>query len=213
MRLTHFVVPVLLRMVAAGQPAIVQPGAPGQNSVALKISTMTSAQSLPAAADISFMQGMVMHHAQAVEMTDLLRTRGRSKELQAFGKRIAISQADEIRSMKRWLQDHGLPEQAPMNHNMADMKNMDHSHMGMMPGMLTPEQMAALAKASGPAFDHLFLTGMIQHHNGALVMVDDLFLTPGASQDPVLFDFANDIDNTQRAEIQIMQQMLRKEQQ
>ena len=80
-----------------------------------------------------------------------------------------------------------------------------------MPGMLTPEQMAALAKASGAQFDHLFLTGMIQHHGGALTMVDDLFNTPGAGQDPVLFDFATDIENTQSAEIKIMRGMLDKE--
>jgi uncharacterized protein (DUF305 family) len=92
---------------------------------------------------------------------------------------------------------------------MDDMKNM--SSMPMMPGMLTPQQMEALAKASGPAFDHLFLTGMIQHHTGALIMVEDLFDTPGAGQDNVLFDFATDVDNTQRAEIRIMQQMLSKE--
>ena len=81
----------------------------------------------------------------------------------------------------------------------------------LMPGMLTPEQMKALAKATGPAFDHLFLTGMIQHHGGALTMVEDLFNTPGAGQDTVLYDFATDIDNTQRAEIKIMQGMLNKE--
>jgi uncharacterized protein (DUF305 family) len=77
--------------------------------------------------------------------------------------------------------------------------------------MLTPQQMEALAKATGPTFDHLFLTGMIQHHNGALIMVDDLFNTAGAGQDNVLFDFATDIDHTQRAEIRIMQAMLLKE--
>lgn len=157
-----------------------------------------------------------MHHAQAVEMTDLLRTRGRSKELLALGKRISISQTDEIKYMKQWLEDRDQP--ATMEHaHMPEMKGMDHKgHMNMgsmplMPGMLTPEQMKALARSSGPAFDHLFLTGMIQHHNGALVMVQDLFDTPGAGQDPVLFDFATDIDNTQRAEIEIMRRMLLKE--
>ena len=88
---------------------------------------------------------------------------------------------------------------------------MDMGAMPLMPGMLTPEQMKALSAASGPQFDHLFLTGMIQHHTGALVMVQDLFDTAGAGQDAVLFDFANDIDNTQRAEIKIMQDMLLKE--
>jgi uncharacterized protein (DUF305 family) len=82
--------------------------------------------------------------------------------------------------------------------------------MALMPGMLTPEQMEALRKANGIGFDHLFLTGMIQHHNGALIMVKDLFDTAGAGQDAELFDFATDADNTQRAEIKVMQIMLDK---
>jgi len=157
-----------------------------------------------------------MHHSQAVEMTDLLRTRSRSKDLQALGKRISISQTDEIKYMKQWLEDRGQPvssEHGAMEH-MDHMKNMDHmkmESMPLMPGMLTPQQMKALAQASGPSFDHLFLTGMIQHHTGALIMVQDLFDTPGAGQDAVLFDFATDIDNTQRAEISIMRRMLLKE--
>jgi uncharacterized protein (DUF305 family) len=169
----------------------------------------------PAAPDIAFMQGMIMHHSQAVEMTDLLRTRSRNKDLQALGKRISISQTDEIQYMKQWLEERGQP--ASMQHahmDMANMKGMDHGKMDsmpLMPGMLTPQQMKALERASGPAFDHLFLTGMIQHHTGALTMVQDLFDTPGAGQDAVLFDFATDIDNTQRAEINIMQGMLLKE--
>lgn len=160
-----------------------------------------------------------MHHSQAVEMTDLLRTRTRSKDLQALGKRISISQSDEMKYMQQWLEDRGQPasmEHGQMNH-MGDMKGMAHmDHMNkdsmpLMPGMLTPKQMKALEQATGPAFDHLFLTGMIQHHTGALVMVEDLFNTPGAGQDAVLFDFATDVDNTQRAEIRIMQNMLLKE--
>jgi uncharacterized protein (DUF305 family) len=96
--------------------------------------------------------------------------------------------------------------------NMAPgEKMMDMGSMPPMPGMLTPEQMKALAKASGAKFDHLFLTGMIQHHTGALTMVKDLFATPGAAQDAQLFDFATDVDNTQTAEIKIMQGMLDKE--
>ncbi len=159
-------------------------------------------------ADVSFMQGMIMHHSQAVEMTDLLRTRSHNKDLLSLGERISISQSDEIKYMKQWLMDRGKPLEMDMG-DMAGMKGMDS--MPMMPGMLTPQQMAALAKASGPTFDHLFLTGMIQHHNGALIMVEDLFDTAGAGQDNVLFDFATDVDNTQRAEIRIMQGMLAKE--
>ena len=196
---------------------MVQPGAPGQPPKTLSQASVAASRRKPSEADISFMQGMIMHHSQAVEMVDLLRTRGESPELKALGERISISQTDEIQYMKQWLQDRGQP--VSMDHHMdhKDMKGMDHSAMGsmsgmgpmLMPGMLTPEQMGALAKAKGPEFDHLFLTGMIQHHTGALVMVDDLFSTPGAGQDAVLFDFATDIDNTQRAEIRIMRGMLK----
>jgi uncharacterized protein (DUF305 family) len=198
-------------------PIIVQPGAPGQTGKILSAASAGIPFRPPAMADISFMQGMIMHHSQAVEMTDLLRTRSRNKDLQSLGKRISISQTDEIQYMKQWLQDRGQTVSA--GHDMSAMKGMDHgsmpgmniASMPLMPGMLTPQQMHALSKATGRAFDYLFLTGMIQHHTGALVMVRDLFDTPGAGQDAVLFDFANDVDNTQRAEINIMQGMLLKE--
>jgi uncharacterized protein (DUF305 family) len=156
------------------------------------------------------MQGMIMHHSQAVDMVALLRTRGKSPALKSFGEKISISQTDEIGFMQRWLESRGKPTTMEMDHShmsAADMKNMNM----LMPGMLTSQQMSALAKARGAQFDHLFLTGMIQHHGGALTMVDDLFNTPGAGQDPVLFDFATDIENTQSAEIKIMRGMLDKE--
>ena len=92
-----------------------------------------------------------------------------------------------------------------------DVSNMSHRAMGLMPGMLSPEQMEALGKAKGAEFDHLFLAGMIQHHNGALIMVKDLFDAAGAGQDAELFNFATDVDTGQRAEIRIMQGMLEKE--
>lgn len=219
-----FAVLLLSAAAASGQPAsqsatIVQPGAPGQNSRTLTRETAAPTPRAPAPADISFMQGMIMHHSQAVEMTDLLRTRGRSPDLQALGKRISISQTDEIKFMKQWLEDRGQPVSMQPDHmdhvgGMKNMAHMDHSKMDampLMPGMLTPQQMKALEKAAGPAFDHLFLTGMIQHHTGALVMVQDLFDVPGAGQDALLFDFATDVDNTQRAEIEIMRRMLLKE--
>ncbi|HEY6346974.1 MAG TPA: DUF305 domain-containing protein [Bryobacteraceae bacterium] len=172
----------------------------------------------PAAADVSFMQGMIMHHAQAVEMTGLLRSRSKDPAMQALGKRMSISQTDEIEFMKQWLEDRGAPVSMPTEHDMAHMDHSDPKAMAamnhaaampLMPGMLTPQQMEVLAKASGPAFDHLFLTGMIQHHTGALVMVEDLFDTPGAGEESVLYDFATDIDNTQSAEIKIMRDMLK----
>jgi uncharacterized protein (DUF305 family) len=152
------------------------------------------------------MQGMIMHHAQAVEMTALMESHTGNKDLALLGARISRSQADEIKFMKRWLASRGQPISMPMPEMHHDMS---HGAM-LMPGMLTPEQMEALRNAKGDEFDRLFLTGMIQHHGGALTMVKDLFETAGAGQDPELFDFTTDIDSGQRAEIRIMQDMLEK---
>ncbi len=201
---------------ASDAPKIVQPGAPGQPGKLLTPETAAGPRRIPAQADIEFMQGMIMHHSQAVEMTDLMPARTRNKVLRALGQKISVSQTDEIRFMKEWLRDRGQATEMPMagmDMKGMDMKGMAHMHhdMPLMPGMLSPEQMKALARAKGPKFDQLFLTGMIQHHKGALIMVEDLFDTPAAGQDAVLFDFATDIDNTQLAEIKIMQSMLPKE--
>jgi uncharacterized protein (DUF305 family) len=151
---------------------------------------------------------MIMHHSQAVEMTALIASHTENKDLRSLGARIRSSQSDEIKFMRRWLAARGEPASMTMR-GMKDME-MSHHPMALMPGMLTPEQMEALRKAKDAEFDHLFLTGMIQHHNGALIMVKDLFDTAGAGQDAELFDFATDADNTQRAEIRIMQTMLEK---
>jgi uncharacterized protein (DUF305 family) len=193
---------------------IVQPGAPGHSSKILSPETAVTVPREPAEADTKFMQGMIMHHSQAVEMTAMMPSRTHNKELLALGKRISISQTDEMKYMKQWLEDRGKPVE--MEHAMPahDMAHMDHMKMAMppmmMPGMLTPEQMKALAAATGPAFDRLFLTGMIQHHGGALTMVQELFDIPATGQDAQLYDFVTDVDNTQRAEINIMQGMLNK---
>jgi len=196
-----------LRCFAAGAPqngsapVVVQPGAPGKPSKRLPSSTTAK---LPprSQADVEFMQGMIMHHEQAVEMTALIPTHTGNKELRTLGARISHSQIDEIRFMKRWLAARG----EPASMKMAGM----HHAMPLMPGMLTPEQMEALRKAKDAEFDHLFLTGMIQHHGGALTMVKELFDTAGAGQDAELFNFATDVDNGQRAEIKIMQTMSEK---
>jgi uncharacterized protein (DUF305 family) len=181
---------------------VVQPGAPGQPSRRLPASTTAK---LPprSPAEVEFMQGMIMHHEQAVEMTALIASHTENKDLRLLGARISHSQLDEIKFMKRWLTARG----EPVSMAMPGMPGMDMSGR-LMPGVLTPEQMASLKKAQGPEFDRLFLTGMIQHHNGALTMVKDLFDTAGAGQDAELFDFATDADNSQRAEIKIMQTML-----
>ena len=199
----------------AEAPVIVQPGAPGKPSKTLSPSTRATLLQ-PSQADVEFMQGMIMHHAQAIEMTALISSHTENKDLRSLGARISSSQSDEIKFMKRWLAVRGEPISMAMpsmpDPKMPDMASMDHPvrPMPLMPGMLTPEQMGALRKAKGAEFDRLFLTGMIQHHNGALIMVKDLFDTPGAGQDAELFNFATDADNTQRAEIRIMQGMLEK---
>jgi len=192
-------------------PVVVQPGAPGQPSRILPQSTRAA---LPArsAKDVEFMQGMIMHHAQAVEMTALMESHTANKDLRLLGARISHSQSEEIGFMKRWLEARGQSTSM----KMKGMEGMDMDMPGMkmsskpmlMPGMLTEKQMDALRKAKGAEFDQLFLTGMIQHHGGALTMVKDLFDTSGAGQDADLFNFATDVDSGQRAEIKIMQKML-----
>src|SRR4029077_19441526 len=185
-------------------PVVVQPGAPGKPSRTLPPSTRAT---LPprSHADVEFMQGMIMHHSQAVEMTALIASHTENKELRSLGARIGSSQSDEIKLMQRWLAARG--ERISMDMPGTDVSRHS-SHQQLMPGMLTAEQMEALRKAKGAKFDHLFLTGMIQHHDGALTMVKDLFDTAGAGQDADVFNFATDADNTQRAEIRIMQTML-----
>ena len=194
-------------------PVVVQPGAPGQPTRTLPLSTRAT---LPPRSpkDAEFMQGMIMHHAQAVEMTALIESHTDNKDLRMLGARISQSQSDETKFMKRWLEIRGEPIAPPMPEMPSmDMPGMDmSSHHIQMPGMLTPKQMDGLRKAKGAEFDQMFLSGMIQHHNGALIMVKDLFDTAGAGQDAELFNFVTDVDGGQRAEIKIMQTMLGKNQ-
>jgi len=187
-------------------PVVVQPGAPGMPTKRLPDSTRPVVPQV-AAADVAFMQGMIMHHSQAIEMTAMIESHTDNKDVRLLGAKISSSQSDEIRFMERWLRARGEPTSMAMP-GMPDM-DMSGNPITPMPGMLTPAQMDALGKAKGTEFDRLFLTGMIQHHNGALVMVKDLFDTPGAGQDADLFNFATDADNTQRAEIRIMENMLK----
>ncbi|MEK6396581.1 MAG: DUF305 domain-containing protein [Terriglobus sp.] len=197
---------VAVLCVAQQAPRVVQPGAPGQPSRQLPADTHGV---LPAVSeeDIAFMQGMIMHHSQAVEMTAMIPSHTTNEQVRLLGEKIRSSQTDEMNFMKRWLIARGKP----ISMAMPGMPEMDMSGAPMkpMPGMLTPQQMDALKAAHGAAFDHLFLTGMIQHHNGALVMVKELFASAGSGQDADLFNFATDADNTQRAEIRIMQDMLK----
>jgi uncharacterized protein (DUF305 family) len=182
----------ILGLLLLQQPTVVQPGPPGAPSKTLPSNTRATVPRV-APADIAFMQGMIMHHSQAVEMTALIPSHTTNRHIQTLGAKISSSQSDEMSFMKRWLLVRGQSTSMSMPE---------------MPGMLTPKQMVALRAARGAAFDRLFLAGMIQHHNGALIMVKDLFAAPGAGQDADLFNFATDADNSQRAEIKIMQNML-----
>jgi uncharacterized protein (DUF305 family) len=199
--------PVSAQQGESQKPVVVQPGAPGQPTKTLPPTTHGTLPPL-SRTDVEFMQGMIMHHEQAVEMTAWIPSHTDNKDLRTLGARISSSQTDEINFMKRWLAERGQP----ISMSMPGMPGMDKSGhaMPLMPGMLTPEQMEALRKAKGAEFDRLFLTGMIQHHEGALTMVKDLFNSAGSGQDADLFNFATDADNTQRAEIKIMQKMLEK---
>jgi len=189
---------------------VVQPGAPGAPSKTLPAGTHAIAPPL-SRADVEFMQGMIMHHGQAVEMTALIPSHTENKEIRSLGAKISRSQSDEISFMKRWLAARGEATSMEMPMAMLGMPDMDMkgNPMPTMPGMLTAAQMDALRQAHGAEFDRLFLTGMIQHHNGAVVMVKQLFDTPGAGQDADIFNFETDADNSQRAEIRIMQDMLK----
>jgi uncharacterized protein (DUF305 family) len=188
---------------------LVQPGAPGQPSTTLTKPTVGTAIRPVTEADVKFMQDMVMHHSQAVAMVDLMQSNSRNPVLLELGQRIRISQGDEILFMKRWLTFYEKPVAADNGMGGMDMSTMaGMEDTPMMPGMLSPRQMTALRIAKGPAFDHLFLTGMIQHHTGALSMVKDLFSAPGAGQEPQLFDFTADVVVTQQGEIDTMRAML-----
>ena len=156
-------------------------------------------------ADIAFMSGMIGHHAQAVKMAGWAASHGASKSLQIFCGRIATGQTAEIGLMQQWLKDRRqpVPEADARGMKMAGM-----DHYVMMPGMLTDAQMAQLDSARGASFDRLFLTFMIQHHRGAITMVEELFDTPGAGQDETVFKFANDVQADQSTEIDRMEQML-----
>jgi uncharacterized protein (DUF305 family) len=207
-----FLPPARAQQTDPAKPAVVQPGAPGEPSKPLPSSTRAT---LPprSPADVQFMQDMITHHAQAVEMTAMIPSHTQNKDLHALGARISSSQSDEIKFMKRWLAARGesVQKAMPKMPGMDMSQDPSHASMALMPGMLTPQQMEALQRAKGTEFDRLFLVGMIQHHNGALTMVKDLFDTAGAGQDAEIFNFATDADNTQRAEIRIMETMVKKE--
>lgn len=196
-----FAVSVWLIPLAEAQVPIVQPGAPGQPSRVITADQASDLVSLKhVEADVTFMQAMIAHHAQAVRMSSLVPQRTQTEALRVIALRIALSQEDEMAMMQDWLRERGEPTESPTAHQ-------DHEGH-LMPGMLTEAEFTALERAQGAAFDTLFLELMIKHHQGALTMVEDLLEQPGSAQDSVLYAFTSDVTADQSAEIDRMISML-----
>lgn len=198
---TLFSAVLIAGTAASAEPPIVQPGAPGKDVRTIGADEASKlAATRFSAADVVFMQDMIVHHQQAIDMAALVADRTARNEMNDVARRIDISQKDEIAFMKTWLEERNQPTARPGGH--------DHEDHGTMVGMASPEQMAALAAMKGAAFDSEFLRLMIKHHEGALKMVDTLLEQPGSAYDPVLFQFTTDIVNDQKAEIERMTNML-----
>ncbi|OLF80707.1 hypothetical protein AWH62_14495 [Maricaulis sp. W15] len=202
----------------AADPPIFQPGAPG--SAARTVTpdeSISLAGSRYTADDVAFMQHMIVHHGQAVDMGDLIAERTDNRDIALMGDRIARSQASEMEMMRAWLVRRGLPtamSHAPAGHAMATGHGGHQGAHGapsdvpLMAGMLSPAQMAELAAARGDAFDRLYLTGMIHHHQGAIDMVDRLLADAGDGEDPQLSEFLSAVIADQSAEIARMRGLL-----
>ncbi|MEX2465534.1 MAG: DUF305 domain-containing protein [Gemmatimonadota bacterium] len=204
--------------VPAEDPRIVQAGAPGESSQPYAGGALSELEGASYTdADVAFMQGMIHHHAQALEMTALISERTTNRAIHQMGLRMEISQADEIAIMERWLRDRDLEvpewgvasgEDHAAHHEAGHEMMEDSDDHAMMPGMLTPAQMAQLEAAEGRDFDRLFLELMIQHHEGAIDMVLDLYNSAGSAQESVVFQFASEIDADQTIEIRRMRELL-----
>tara|TARA_B100002003_G_scaffold251875_1_gene298389 strand:+ start:9155 stop:9805 length:651 start_codon:yes stop_codon:yes gene_type:complete len=190
----------LIQDNVGSKPPLLQPGLPGESTRTIEVSEAVDLSEVEATiADVEFMQGMIGHHAQALEMTSLLHDRTNWQNMRMLAERIDVSQADEIKMMQSWLQARG--EEVPNIH-------AHHGHSAMlMPGMLTPEQMTELAATTESEFDKLFLEYMIMHHQGAVIMVETLFSSPGAGQESQIFHFASDVVADQSMEITRMRRM------
>jgi uncharacterized protein (DUF305 family) len=204
-------------------PPPVQPGAPGQPGRVLDPDRAAERASAPhTRADVRFMQGMIEHHAQALEMTRLVPSRTTREDIRRLALRIELSQLDEIEMMHRWLTSRG--EESPGGPILEAERggapahpghHHGHAGHGAPPGggdvtapphhgMLTPEEMQRLAAASGAEFDRLFLRYMIRHHDGAVIMVEELFAAPGGGQESEIFEIASHVDADQRIELERM---------
>ncbi|HST60742.1 MAG TPA: DUF305 domain-containing protein [Longimicrobium sp.] len=192
-------------ITAAGLAAVLASASPDIAAAQAQTNGAQTAAQVPhTEADVRFIQGMLAHHAQALEMTGLVSGRDARQDVRLIAERIDVSQRSEMDRMQRWLQVRGLA---------ADSADAHHAHHGGggahagMPGMATPEEMARLAQASGPAFDALFLELMIRHHEGALVMVEELFGSQGGGQASEIYSIASEVDADQRMEIDRMRAM------
>ena len=183
------------------QVPIIQPGAPGLPG---RVITAEEASNLAAiqysVGDVMFLQGMISHHAQAMEMSVLVESRTNRESLELLAQRISLSQEDEISMMQGWLQDRGLGAPTLDAHHADDYE--------LMPGMLSEEEMTELEVAEGADFDTLFLEFMIEHHLGAIEMVENLLDQQGAAQDPILYAYTSDVTSDQGSEIERMDAML-----
>lgn len=238
--------PVFAAMLVAGlgaaaswaaSPPIVNPGAPGAPSRTISAEeSVALSRTGHTASDVRFMQHMIVHHSQAVEMGDLIEARTDHRGVTLIGQRIALTQESEMEMMSRWLQERGEPIEDDHlhhgdhgHHGGHAMQDDDGGHAGhamhgsdhdmtaepadpreipLMPGMLSPAQMDRLAAAEGALFDRLFLEGMIVHHQGAIDMVDALLAEPGSGEDPRLSEFLSHVIADQSAEILRMRTML-----
>ncbi len=187
-------------------PRLIRPGAPGEPSRVLD-SDQSALTPAPEAtrADVTFMQGMIAHHAQALTMSRLAPDRAAAEGVRLLADRIERSQGDEIGLMERWLSARA--EEVPDSDLGYGLASAGGQHT-LMPGMLTPQELAELAGAVAENFDRLFLIYMIRHHEGALTMVRELFGSEGAGRETVIFEFATDVDGDQRIEIARMIRML-----
>lgn len=212
----------LLPACAGGTPDTAEPTAPpsstdrlsNQEIEAIYRQRVEAGRTRFTEADVSFMQDMIHHHAQAVEISRFVPERTASDQIRTLASRIINAQQDEIALMQRWLSDREQP--VPEVHEMGgqvmvhmpgDAHGMEHDMSGM-PGMLSPEQVDRLRGSEGRTFDRLFLTYMIEHHQGAVTMVRALFATDGAGQDEDVFRFASDVQVDQSTEVARMQRML-----
>lgn len=201
-RLSCLTLAVVGYLVCAGNSVSQQPAPTPQ---AAKPAAAARGQTPYTPADVHFLAGMIGHHAQAIQMAGWAPSHGASPSVRVLCERIVVAQTDEIAFAQRWLREHGeyVPPADPRGHIMQGM-----AEPMLMPGMLTAEQMVQLDSARGRDFDRLFLTFMIQHHQGAITMVEQLLAVPGAAQDGPIFKFASDVNADQTTEINRMTLML-----